>query len=160
MKVPGDEVLPPGVVTATDTELLPAGETAVIWVAELTVKLVASVPPNVTDVAPVRFVPVMMTDVPPAAGPDVGARPVIGRCGDVGEVADRGRRCRRPWSRETVTAPLPAGATAVIWVAELTTKLRGRGGAELHRSCAGEVGAGDDDARCRQPPGRRSGRSR
>ena len=74
MKVPGDEVLPPGVVTATDTELLPAGETAVIWVAVLTVKLVASVPPNVTEDAPVKFVPVMMTEVPPAAGPDVGAR--------------------------------------------------------------------------------------
>ena len=75
--MPGDEVLPPGVVTATETELLPAGETAVICVAELTVKLVASVPPKVTDEAPVRFVPVMMTDVPPAAGPDVGARLVI-----------------------------------------------------------------------------------
>ena len=57
MKVPGDEVLPPGVVTATDTELLPAGETAVIWVAVLTVKLVASVPPNVTEDAPVKFDP-------------------------------------------------------------------------------------------------------
>ena len=73
--MPGDEVLPPGVVTATDTELLPAGETAVIWVAELTVKLVANVPPNVTAEAPVKFVPVMRTEVPPAAGPDAGAIP-------------------------------------------------------------------------------------
>ena len=56
MKVAGDDVLPPGVVTATDTELLPAGETAVICVAESTVKLVANVPPNVTLLnAPVEW---------------------------------------------------------------------------------------------------------
>jgi hypothetical protein len=38
----------------------PAGEIAVIWVAELTVKL-AALPPNLTDVAPVKPVPVMIT---------------------------------------------------------------------------------------------------
>ena len=65
------------VVALTVTAPLPAGATAVIWVAELTVKLVAAVPPNVTAVVPVRFVPVMVTLVPPAAGPDVGARPVM-----------------------------------------------------------------------------------
>ena len=69
--------VPPGVVTATDTALLPAGETAVICVAESTVKLVANVPPNVTADALVKFVPVMTTDVPPAAGPDAGAMPLI-----------------------------------------------------------------------------------
>ena len=42
---------------------------AVICVAELTVKLEAAVPPKDTAVAPVKLVPVMMTDVPPANGP-------------------------------------------------------------------------------------------
>ncbi len=51
---------------------VPAGEVAVIEVAELTVKLVALVAPNFTAVAPVKPVPVTVTDVPPAAGPDVG----------------------------------------------------------------------------------------
>ena len=37
------------------------------------VKEVAGVAPNVTAVAPVRFVPVIVTDVPPAVGPLVGA---------------------------------------------------------------------------------------
>ena len=31
-----------------------------------------AVPPNVTAVAPVKLVPVMVTDVPPAAGPEFG----------------------------------------------------------------------------------------
>ena len=42
---------------------------AVMCVEELTVKLVAAVLPNITDVAPVKFVPVMTTDVPPAPLP-------------------------------------------------------------------------------------------
>ena len=76
-KVPADVPVPFGVVTLTVTAPAPAGATAVICVAELTVKLVALMPPNCTAVAPVKPVPVMMTLVPPAAGPDVGARPVI-----------------------------------------------------------------------------------
>jgi len=43
---------------------------AVIIVAELTVKLAAAVPPKLTAVAPVRFVPFIVTTVPLA--PDVG----------------------------------------------------------------------------------------
>jgi len=45
----------------------------VICVAEFTVKPVAAVPPKVTAVAPVKLVPVIVTTVPPAAGPLVGA---------------------------------------------------------------------------------------
>jgi hypothetical protein len=41
-------------------------------VAEFVVILVAATPPNVTFVALNRFPPVIVTDVPPAAGPDVG----------------------------------------------------------------------------------------
>ena len=56
----------------TSTVPLPAGDVAVIDVAELTVKLVALAAPNFTAVDPVNAVPVIVTDVPPAVGPDVG----------------------------------------------------------------------------------------
>ena len=65
--------MPPGVVTATST--VPAawaGVIAVMVVALTTVKLVAAVPPNVTAVAPVRLVPVMVTLVPPSVVPLAG----------------------------------------------------------------------------------------
>jgi len=52
-------LVPLGVVTVTFTVPEPAGVTAVIDVAELTVKLAASAAPNVTAVAPVKFVPVI-----------------------------------------------------------------------------------------------------
>ena len=51
---------------------VPAGEVAVIWVALLTVKELAAVPPNRTTVAPEKLVPVMVTLVPPAGGPVFG----------------------------------------------------------------------------------------
>ena len=47
------------------------GETAVIWVGPSTVNP-AAVLPKLTAVAPVRFVPVMVTNVPPTSGPLVG----------------------------------------------------------------------------------------
>lgn len=69
--------VPPGVVTATLTApATPEGLVAVICVALLTVKL-AAVPPNETEVALVRFVPVMTTDVPPFVVPDEGLMDVI-----------------------------------------------------------------------------------
>jgi len=65
--------VPLGVVTVTvAAPTAPAGEVAVISVAELTTTLDAEFAPNFTPVAPVKFVPVMVTDVPPAAGPLVG----------------------------------------------------------------------------------------
>ena len=46
---------------------------AVICVELLTVKLVAAIPPNVTDVfATLKLVPVMTTVVPPPVGPELG----------------------------------------------------------------------------------------
>jgi hypothetical protein len=41
-------------------------------VALSTVKLVAAEPPKLAADAPVRFIPVMVTDVPPAVVPEVG----------------------------------------------------------------------------------------
>jgi len=54
-----------------------AGETAVISVAETTVKLEAATELKTTLVAPVKLVPVMVTVVPPAGGPEVGEMEVI-----------------------------------------------------------------------------------
>jgi hypothetical protein len=69
---PVDDV-PPTVVTATSTPPeLPAGEVAVICVAESTVYVVTAVPPNATADAPVNPVPVIVTDVPPPVGPAFG----------------------------------------------------------------------------------------
>ena len=56
----------------TSTLPVPAGETAVIWVALLTVNEAAGLPPKLTAVAPVRLVPVIVTLVPPAVGPEAG----------------------------------------------------------------------------------------
>ena len=69
-------LVPPGVVTVTCSVPLPAGDTAVIDVLELTVKLCALLVPNLTAVAPVKPVPTIDTLVPPPPGPVLGVRPV------------------------------------------------------------------------------------
>ena len=66
-------LVPPGVVTVTST--VPAdsaGAVAVILLELLTVYAPAAVPPKLTAVAPVNPVPVIVTLVPPAVGPDAG----------------------------------------------------------------------------------------
>jgi hypothetical protein len=116
--------VPPVVVTLTSTVPEPAGAVAVICVAEFTVKPVAAVAPNVTAVAPDRFVPVNVTVVPPVVGPAVGEMLVIvgapmnvyWSAADVADV---------PPAVVTLTSTvpaLPAGAVAVICVAEFTVK--------------------------------------
>ncbi len=64
--------VPPGVVTVTLTAPVPAGLTAMIWVAELISKPGDGVEPNSGADAFDKFVPVMVTTVPPAAAPEVG----------------------------------------------------------------------------------------
>src|SRR5437667_6955909 len=66
--------VPPGVVTRSGPVVAPVGTVAWIVVAEVTVKL-ALTPLNVTVVAPVKFVPLIVTLVP--TGPLVGAKLVI-----------------------------------------------------------------------------------
>jgi hypothetical protein len=66
-------LVPPGVVTSTlAVPALPAGVVAVMVVAFTTFTAVAAVPPIVTAVAPVKLVPVRVTDCPPASRPDGG----------------------------------------------------------------------------------------
>lgn len=65
-------LVPAGVITVTLTVPVPAGDVAVIEVAELTTTPVAAAAPNLTAVAPVKLLPEIFTFVPPAAGPDFG----------------------------------------------------------------------------------------
>src|SRR5262249_39915979 len=69
--------VPPAVVTVTSNA--PArweGATAEIVVGESTLNEAARVPPNTTAVAPIKFVPVIATFVPPAVEPTDGVMPV------------------------------------------------------------------------------------
>jgi hypothetical protein len=65
-------LVPPAVVTATATA--PADPAGVVTVIDVAVDAftVAVTPPKVTDVGLERFVPLMVTDVPPAADPVLG----------------------------------------------------------------------------------------
>src|SRR5467141_1240169 len=74
VKLPALLAVPSAVVTRIGPVVAPVGTVAVIAVAEFTVKL-ALTPLNVTAVAPVKFVPLIVTLVP--TGPLVGVKLVI-----------------------------------------------------------------------------------
>ena len=78
--------VPLGVVTVTFTVPVPAGEVTVRLVAVTPVIPVPGFVPKSTAVAPVKSVPVTVTEVPPAAGPFEGLTPVT---------VGGGCRCRR-----------------------------------------------------------------
>jgi hypothetical protein len=109
---------PLGLVTVTAAApATPAGVVAVIVVLLVTTTFVAAVPPNVT-VAPVaKFVPVIVTAVPPAVVPLFGLTLVtVGGATNVNALA-RLPLCPPGLVTVTVTAPaVPAGAVAVIVV--------------------------------------------
>jgi hypothetical protein len=75
--------VPPGVVTVTSTVPLPTGLTAVICLSVFTEKL-AAVAPNSTWLTLLKPVPLIVTIVPPAAGPDVGEMLAIVGIGGIG----------------------------------------------------------------------------
>src|SRR5262249_45706229 len=65
--------VPLGVVTViSTTPAARGGAVARMVVAETTVKLVAAVVPKDTPLAPLKFVPVIVTTVPPPVVPEVG----------------------------------------------------------------------------------------
>ena len=102
----------------------PAGEVAVILVAELTVKLEALIIPNLTAVAPVNTVPVTVTVVPPTNGPLVGVMLVtVGTDTYVNLSAADVTLVPPGVVTVTSTVPVPTGEVAVMLVAELTVKL-------------------------------------
>lgn len=72
------ELVPLGVVTTTLTvaALLAEGAVQVIWVGLTTMMLVAAEPPKVTPVAPMKFVPAMVTLEVLPSGPLGGVTPV------------------------------------------------------------------------------------
>ena len=74
--------VPPEVVTRTCTApgVIVAGDTAVIDVEEFTTTPVAAVAPNATVAPLMKLVPVIVTDVPPSVGPDVGLIDVTDGC--------------------------------------------------------------------------------
>ena len=64
-------LVPPAAVTLTSTMPLPAGDVTVIWVEVLEIML-AVLAPKLTAVTTKKLVPVMVTLVPPDAGPVFG----------------------------------------------------------------------------------------
>lgn len=116
---------PPGVVTDT-LPVVPAATTAVTLVGETTVNDVAAVPPKLTAVAPVRFVPVIVTVAPVPAL--VGVNDVITGAGTKvnpvfvavppGVVTDT-----LPDELSAITAVIIVGETTVNDVAGVPPKL-------------------------------------
>ena len=74
------DTLPLGVVSTTSlTPAVPIGVNAVTEVALTTATLVAAVPPIVTLLVPVKFVPEIVMVVAPLVGPDAGVTvPIVG----------------------------------------------------------------------------------
>src|SRR5439155_2250367 len=103
--------LPPAVATLSGPVVAPAGTVAWIAVAEVTVK-VALTPLNVTEVAPLNFVPLIVTLVP--AGPLVGVKlAIVGGLTTVNELA----LVAVPPGVVTLTGPVVAAAGTVAWMA-------------------------------------------
>jgi hypothetical protein len=71
-----DVDVPAGVVTVTLTAPVPAGAMARIVESFETKNDDAGVVPNMTLVAPVKALPLMVRKVPPAAGPVFGLSPL------------------------------------------------------------------------------------
>ena len=85
-----------------------------------TVKLVADAPPNETPVAPVKFAPVMVIDVPPDVGPEPGLTDVIVG----GPIKEKSPGAvAEPWGVVTTTlaAPMVPGGVVTLIVVALTT---------------------------------------
>jgi hypothetical protein len=118
VKVPELVADPPGEVTVILPVIAPDGTTDVICVEELTVKVVALVFLNFTPVAPVKFVPVMTTEVP--TGPEVGTNEVIVGAAAAPVTVKSWLLVAVPLGVVTVIRPVvaPVGTMAVIWVPE------------------------------------------
>lgn len=117
VKLPELLVEPAGVVTETVPVVVPVATTALIWVELITVNEEAAVPLKLTAVAPVRFVPLIVTVVP--TPPEDGLIVVmVGNARTVKLVA----LVPVPDPFTTVITPVvaPAGTVAEISVTELT----------------------------------------
>jgi hypothetical protein len=119
--------VPPGVVTLILPVVAPVGTVAVICVAEFTVNEVAVVVLNFTEVVekpvPLKFVPVILTDVP--TGPKVGVNEVIVGTGATTKSVALVAVVLVLKVFVTVILPVvaPVGTVAVIDVAEFNVKV-------------------------------------
>jgi hypothetical protein len=113
------EIAVPPDVTTVILPVSPFPNTTVIWVEELIVKLAAAVPPKLTAVAPVKFVPLITTEVP--LGPDAGLKLVID--GLERKVKVLAEVVVPPDVVMLIIPVEPVPTTARIWVAESTVKL-------------------------------------
>lgn len=116
--------VPPGVVTdhLYEPRKCRFGTVAVIFVDELTVK-VAAVPPSFTEVAPVKFVPVIVTCV--RANPNVGVNPLIVGAPPPPPLPVTVKLAElvpvpEPFDTEIFPVVAPLGTVAVMLVDELT----------------------------------------
>lgn len=111
--------VPPGVVTLIRPVCAPVGTVAVIWVSEFTVKVVALTPPNVTLVAPVRLLPVIVTTVP--------TLPLVGENFETtGVTRNTALLTSIPVGTITRTVPVvvaPIGTVIVICDGDMTVKI-------------------------------------
>ena len=113
----------PTLVTVTVTApAAPAGVVAVICVLFTTTTFVAAAEPNVTVAPDTKFVPVIVTAVPPDVGPLLGDTLLtVGGATNVKPVA-RVPLCPLEFVTVTITAPaVPAGVVAVMLVLLTTT---------------------------------------
>ena len=107
--------MPPGVVTVTAAEALPAGATAAIRVGESTRNDLAARAPNRTALTSTKLVPATVTFVPPLAGPVDGlSRATVGAARYLKLAAAISRLVPRLVVTVTATVPVPLGATATI----------------------------------------------
>ena len=70
-------LVPLAVVTVISTAPHPAARRPEVELAETTVKLAALAAPNFTAVAPLKLLPVMVTEVPPLEDPEAGETEVM-----------------------------------------------------------------------------------
>lgn len=120
VKLVAEVAVPPGVVTLIGPVDAAAGTVAVICVLLLTVNPTAVTELNLTAVAPLKFVPVMVTLV--ATGPLVGVKPeMVGVPVTVKLLSE----LPVPLGEVTLRGPVvaPAGTDVVIWVLLTTVKI-------------------------------------
>ena len=120
-----DVTVPLGVVTLMATvPAVPAGLVTTSFVATSDVILVTGFGPKATAVAPLRWVPLMVTTVPPVVGPEVGLNVVID--GEVTEEIDLVADVADPPGPVTlmVTVPAPWGGVVatILWPDVSTVK--------------------------------------
>lgn len=114
---------PLGVVTTTSTvpATVDAGTVALRAVLDKTTKKGAVTPPNVTDIVPVKFVPVTVTTLPPLNGPLTGDKLVtvgVGVGFQVQTLPVSAALVPPGLVTKTLVVPVPGGETALIKVPE------------------------------------------